>query len=164
VECWDEAQVLVVAHDTAASPALLEAVRERAERSPAARFHLLVPSSPEVNWHLVHRSRYQKLTQAEEVALLALPLIEDAAGDSVDCSMSIRQDPMDAIEEALSRWHFDEIILSAPTRRFARRLHVDLPRRVAHLGLPVTPVTPPHGHRGRARSGSAPAPPPTASR
>lgn len=34
--------VLVVAHQTAATPALLEAVRERARSAPS-RFHLIVP-------------------------------------------------------------------------------------------------------------------------
>ena len=37
------ARVLVVAHKTAATPALLDAIRERAARGPA-RFHLLVPN------------------------------------------------------------------------------------------------------------------------
>src|SRR4029450_4376030 len=43
MESSDPARVLVVAHKTAATPALLEAVRERAARGPA-RFHLLVPN------------------------------------------------------------------------------------------------------------------------
>jgi hypothetical protein len=139
VEGSGEAHVLVVAHKTAATPALLDAVRDRAERGPA-RFCLLVPSSPQTNWHLVHRARYQKVTQAEEVALLALPLIEEAAGSSVEYSVSRRQDPMDAIEETLIVSHFDEIILSTLPRSVSRWLHMDLPRRVAHLGLPVTTV------------------------
>lgn len=47
---------------------------------------------------------------------------------------------MDAIEEALMGSHFDEIILSTLPRSLSRWLHIDLPRRVAHLGLPVTTV------------------------
>jgi hypothetical protein len=139
VEGSVEARVLVVAHKTAATPALLEAVRARAERGPA-RFCLLVPNSPQANWHVVHRARYQKVTQAEEVVLLALPLIEAAAGGSVECSVSRREDPMDAIEETLFASDFDEIILSTLPRSLSRWLHMDLPRRVAHLGLPVTTV------------------------
>jgi hypothetical protein len=143
VESWGEAHVLVVAHKTAATPALLEAVRERTERGPA-RFCLLVPSSPpHVNLHFLHRARYEKVTQAEEVALLAVPLIEEAAGEPVECSVSIRQDPMDAIEEILMVSDFDEIILSTLPRSVSRWLHMDLPRRVAHLGLPVTTVIAP---------------------
>jgi len=41
----EPANVLVVAHQTAATAPLLEAVRERARRSPAS-FHLVVPSRP----------------------------------------------------------------------------------------------------------------------
>jgi hypothetical protein len=42
-EAVPTAEVLVVAHRTAATPALLHAIRERAARGPA-RFHLLVPN------------------------------------------------------------------------------------------------------------------------
>jgi hypothetical protein len=154
VQSGGEAHVLVVAHRTAATEVLLDAVRARAERGPA-RFHLLVPSSPEPNWHLIHRERHQRFTKAEEVLALALPLIEDAADGEVDGSMSIRHDPMDAIEEALGMWHFDEIILSTLPRGVSRWLHIDLPRRVAHLGLPVTTViAPPPAPAGVGWSGS----------
>ena len=99
-----------------------------------------MPSSPIVNWHLVHRARFQRFTQAEEVVLLAQPLIEEVVGNSIECTASNRQDPMDAIEEALMVSRFDEIILSTLPRSVSRWLHVDLPRRVVHLGLPVTTV------------------------
>ena len=48
---------------------------------------------------------------------------------------------MDAIEETLHDEDFDEIILSTLPWSVSRWLHVDLPRRVGHLGLPVTVVT-----------------------
>src|SRR3954452_12473807 len=44
------AHVLVVAHKTAASPALLEAVRDRAARVPCW-FHLLDPLPAPKGWH-----------------------------------------------------------------------------------------------------------------
>jgi hypothetical protein len=47
---------------------------------------------------------------------------------------------MDAIEETIYAGDFDEIILSTLPRGVSRWLHLDLPRRVAHLGLPVTTV------------------------
>jgi hypothetical protein len=47
---------------------------------------------------------------------------------------------MDAIEGILMVSEFDEIILSTLPRSVSRWLHMDLPRRVAHLGLPVTTV------------------------
>jgi hypothetical protein len=48
---------------------------------------------------------------------------------------------MDAIEEALHEGDYHEIILSTLPHRVSRWLHVDLPQRVAHLGLPLTTVT-----------------------
>jgi hypothetical protein len=48
---------------------------------------------------------------------------------------------MDAIEDALRNEQFDEIILSTLPHSVSRWLHLDLPHRVAHLGLPLTTVT-----------------------
>jgi hypothetical protein len=47
---------------------------------------------------------------------------------------------MDAIEEALYDGDIDEIILSTLPRSVSIWLHIDLPHRVAHLGLPLTTV------------------------
>ena len=71
---------------------------------------------------------------------LALPLIDMVSGAPAGGSVSIRHDPMDAIEETLPSGNFDEIILSTLPRSVSRWLHIDLPSRVAHLGLPVTTV------------------------
>ena len=132
------AQVLVVAHRTAATPALLEAVRERAARG-RARFHLLVPNPADAA-EATEGERHRKHVEGEHVLALALPLLDRAAGNSTDGSVSIRHDPIDAIEETLHEGQFDEIILSTLPRSVSRWLHVDLPRRVAHLGLPMTTV------------------------
>jgi hypothetical protein len=56
--------------------------------------------------------------------------------------VSIRHDPMDAIEDAVRSDHFDEIIISAIPHRLSHRLHLDLAHRVLHLGIPVREVTP----------------------
>jgi hypothetical protein len=128
VDASDIAYVLVVAHKTAATPALLDAIRERTERGPCF-FHLLVPSPGTGG-----RAR------GERVLALALPLLEEAGHRPVTGSASPRHDPMDAIEEALHDGDFDEIILSTLPHGVSRWLHIDLPRRVAHLGLPVTTV------------------------
>jgi len=121
MESSSTARVLVVAHKTAATPALLEAVRQRAARGPAELMH------PDV-------------TEGQQVLALALPLIEAAAGGRAEGTVSPRHDPMDAIEETLHDEDFDEIILSTLPRAVSRWLHMDLPHRVAHLGLPVTTV------------------------
>lgn len=128
------ANILVVAHRTAATPALLEAVSARAAQDPAL-FHLLVPD-PE---HHHVRAPFTH-SEGDKVLALALPLIEQAVGAPVRGSVSIRHDPMDAIEETLSAAEFDEIILSTLPRQVSRWLHIDLPSRVAHLGLPLTTV------------------------
>jgi hypothetical protein len=135
------AKVLVVAHRTAATPALLEAIRDRANKGPA-QFHLLVPNPFIADWHPIHTDRHEEahLKQAQDVLALALPLYDDAAGAHVTGSVSIRHDPMDAIEETLRADDYDEIILSTLPPGVSRWLHVDLPHRVAHLGLPLTTV------------------------
>jgi hypothetical protein len=132
------ANILVVAHKTAATPALLEAVRERAKRGPA-RFHLLVPN-PAEHASVTTAERERRIAEAEHVLVLAFPLLDAAAGGPVDGSVSIRHDPMDAIEDALREGAFEEIILSTLPRSVSRWLHLDLPHRVAHLGLPLTTV------------------------
>ncbi|MEA2356915.1 MAG: hypothetical protein QOI62_175 [Solirubrobacteraceae bacterium] len=139
MESSNPAHVLVVAHRTAATPKLLAAIKERASRGPCW-FHLLVPNPVPADWHPAHAERRRKTTEGERVLALALPLIEEAARRPTDGSVSTRHDPMDAIEEALHDDQFDEIILSTLPRGVSRWLHLDLPHRVAHLGLPVTTV------------------------
>jgi hypothetical protein len=118
------AHVLVVANRTAATQTLLDAVRARVERDGAVYFHLLVPDSP----------------GARAVVDRAVPLIEAAAHRPVTGSVARREDPMEAIEEALHEGDFDEIILSTLPPHLSRWLHMDLPSRIAHLGLPLTLV------------------------
>jgi hypothetical protein len=132
------ANVLVVAHKTAATAALLEAVRRRAERGPAY-FHLLVPNPHHPSFHASDIG-HPNVTEGEQVLALALPLMDEAARAHVDGTVSRRHDPMDAIEEALHDGAFDEIILSTLPHRVSHWLHIDLPSRVEHLGLPVTTV------------------------
>jgi uncharacterized membrane-anchored protein len=136
------AQVLVVAPETVAvAPALLEAIRQRAARSPA-RFHLLVPN-PAEHAESTDAERREKHAEGEHVLARALPLIGEAAGGSADGSVSIRHDPMDGIEETLQNGDFKEIILSTRPHTVERWLHVDLPHRVARFGLPVITVISP---------------------
>jgi hypothetical protein len=138
MESQTAAHVLVVAHKTAATPALLEAVRARAEEGPA-RFHLLVPNPSLGSWK-PEKGPHPDVSDGEQILALALPLIQEASGGRADGSVAPRHDPMDAIEEALLAGDFDEIILSTLPRAVSRWLHVDLPSRVAHLGLPLTTV------------------------
>jgi uncharacterized membrane-anchored protein len=133
------AQVLIVANRTATSPTLLEAVRKRAERGHAS-FHLLVPN-PAKSAEITDHERREHHQEAERVLATALPVLEGATGALVEGSVSPRHDPFDAIEEALREGDFHEVILSTLPHHISQWLHSDLPRRVAHLGLPVTTVT-----------------------
>ncbi len=133
------ADVLVVAQKfTAATPLLLEAIRARVEQGPA-RFYLLVPD-PSEHAEITDAERQRKHAEGEELLALALPLLERAAGAPVQGSVSVRHDPMDAIEEALRDADFQEILLSTLPHSVSRWLHLDLPRRIEHLGLPVTTI------------------------
>lgn len=51
-------------------------------------------------------------------------------------------DPMAAVHDALNLRGFDEVIVSTLSPRLSRWLKLDLPSKVAGLGLPVTTVTP----------------------
>jgi hypothetical protein len=134
------AHVLVIANRTAATPTLLDAVHARVERDGAVYFHLLVPGSP----------------GAQAVVDRAVPLIEAAAHRPVTGSVARRVDPMDAIEEALHDGDFDEIILSTLPPHASRWLRMDLPSRVAHLGLPLTLVVATEVRPPRAGAESSP--------
>ena len=134
------AHVLVVTDQAAATPALLDAIRGRAARGPSW-FQILVPNPAPAEWHPGHPERHEKVAEAERELTRALPAIEAAAGRPVDGAVSLRHDPMDAIEETIHNGQFDEIILSSVPHRISGWLRVDLPHRVTHLGLPVTTIT-----------------------
>jgi hypothetical protein len=131
-------RVLVVANKTAATPALLDAVRERASRGPCT-FTLLVPNTAH-GLHRVVDPEDQDRTEAETTLELALPLLSDAAGRRVEGLIG-DPEPLSAIQDAINLHGFDEIILSTLPTRVSRWLRLDLPHKVAGLGLPVTTVT-----------------------
>jgi hypothetical protein len=133
------ANILVVAHRTATTPALLTALHERAARGIAG-FHLLVPN-PSETAEITDHERRRRHEEGEQVLALALPLLDEiAAGAAVEGSVSVRHDPMDAIEEILRDGAFDEVMLSTLPRSVSGWLRANLPDRIAHLGVPVTTV------------------------
>ncbi len=131
-------RVLVVANKTAATPALLEAVRERAGAGPC-EFTLLVPNATH-GLHTLVDPEDQEQTETETTIELALPLLEDAAGSQVDAMVGVPE-PLAAIQDAINLHGFDEIIISTLPTRLSRWLRLDLPSKAAGLGLPVTTVT-----------------------
>jgi hypothetical protein len=121
--------VLIIANRTAATPALLAEVRRRAAQGPS-RFTLLVP-----------RAYWDADTEESGVTLdLALPLLEEAAGDHVEGLIG-DVDPMHAVTAALAQGDYDELILSTLPSHVSRWLHTDLPARLQRFGLPLTVLT-----------------------
>ncbi|MGZ8648533.1 MAG: hypothetical protein ACXW08_07895 [Solirubrobacteraceae bacterium] len=132
------ARVLVVANKTAATPNLIEAVRERAAKGPS-EFTLLVPNATH-GLHKLVDPEDQAQTEAETTIELALPLLEQAAGGPVDAMVGVPE-PLAAIQDAVNLHGFDEVIISTLPTRVSKWLRLDLPHKVAGLGLPVTTVT-----------------------
>jgi hypothetical protein len=133
----EPAHVLVVAHQTAATPALLDAVRERARSSPAT-FHLVVPRQAH-GMHKVVDPQDTGDDEANEVLLTALPKLTEAAGAPVRGSLGDAE-PLCAIQDAVNLGQYDEIIISTLPRRMSRWLKLDLVSKTRALGLPVAHV------------------------
>jgi hypothetical protein len=146
MESSQPARVLIAAHKTAATPALLDAVRERAARGPAT-FTLVVPK-PAHGLHRVVDPEDQSTGEADEVLALALPLLEQAAGGKVEGIVG-DPDPLNAIQDAVNLHGFDEIIVSTLPTTVSRWLKLDLPSKLTGLGLPVTTVTAEGGDRAQ---------------
>ena len=133
----DPAHVLVVAHQTAATSGLLEAVHARAQEGPAA-FHLVVPRQP----HGMHKLVDPQDTgedEAKRVLDQALPKLTEAAGSEVTGSLG-DSEPLMAIQDAVNLGNYDELIISTLPLGISRWLKLDLVSKAKALGLPVTHV------------------------
>jgi hypothetical protein len=131
MESSEPTRVLVVANRTAATPALIAAVRERAARGPCD-FTLLVPQ-------LVAEEAFGD-EEARKTIELAIPLLEEAAGKPVEPMIGVHE-PLAAIQDALNLHGFDELIISTLPTKVSKWLKLDLPHKAAGLGVPVTTVT-----------------------
>ena len=123
----EEVSVLVVAHQTAATPGLLEAVHERAERGPA-KFHLVVPRMPH-GMHKVVDPQDTGQDDAQHVLDDALPKLSEAAGTEVAGSLG-DADPICAIQDAVN------LETAVRGRMARRRSSEDQLRRRGHYGGP----------------------------
>lgn len=133
------ARVLIVANRTAATAALLEAVRARAGQGPAT-FHLVVPATPRGLHRLVDPDAAGR-EEASRNLEAALPRLAAAAGSEVTGWVGDAS-PLAAITDAIHEAGFDEIIVSTLPTRLSRWTRMDLPRQARDLGLPVTHVDP----------------------
>ena len=138
MESSEPTRVLVVANRTAATPALMQAVRERAGHGPCT-FTLLIPNTAH-GLHKLVDPEDQGQTEAEATLELALPGLEEAVGSHVEGLIG-DPEPLAAIQDAVNIHGFDEIILSTLPARVSKWLRLDLPHKVAGLGLPVTTIT-----------------------
>lgn len=133
----EPARILLVANRTATTDGLLEAVRARAARGPAI-FHLVVPAHPH-GLHKVVDPQEGDAGTAQHVLDEALPALSAAAGAPVTGAVGDAE-PLMAIEDAVNRDRFDEILISTLPRRISRWLHLDLVSKARGIGLPVTHV------------------------
>ncbi len=139
MEASTPVRVLVVAHKTAATEPLLDTVRARAAQGPCS-FTLLVPNAASGLHRVVDpEDRGARATRA--VLDRALPALSEAAGTRVEGLVG-DPDPMAAVQDAINLRGFDEVIVSTLSPRLSRWLKLDLPSKIAGMGLPVTTVTP----------------------
>jgi uncharacterized membrane-anchored protein len=135
----DEPRILVVANKTDATPALLQAIRERAAAGPAS-FFMLIPNPD----HLAFDRATADHPRGDQILAKALPVIEGPAGGAVNGKVANGPNAYDDIVEELNGAGYDEIILETPPSHFSHWLHFDLPERIKHLGVPLRTVTATH--------------------
>jgi hypothetical protein len=130
-------QILIVAQRTARDPALLDVVADRASESPT-EFTLLVPAVAH-GLHRVVDPEDHCCTEATATLDAAIPALSEAAGTPVSGIIGA-PDPFAAVLDALNTASYDEVVVSTRPGHLSRWLHVDLPHRIAALGVPVTTV------------------------
>ncbi len=148
----DPAKVLVVANRTAATPGLLDAVRERAGQGPAT-FHLVVPASVHGLARVMDpEDDVLGGDEARSTLEIALPKLSEAAGSEVTGAVGDAE-PLAAIQDAVNLGHPDELIISTLPARVSRWLHLDLVSKARGLGLPVTHVEAAHAEEEAGAAG-----------
>ena len=126
MEAPDSRRILIVAHKSVATPALVETVRRRTEAGPCT-FALLIPdaSNPVVAAWTLRRARR---------------LLSRTIGAPVDGIVAEGEDAYAGIAAALRVGNYDEIMLSILSGPGSGWLHEDLPARVEALGIALTVV------------------------
>jgi hypothetical protein len=138
----EPAHVLVVAHQTAATAPLLDAVRARSQDGPVT-FHLVVPRQPHGLNKLLDPEDFGR-EEAERVLADALPKLSEATGQEVTGGIG-DSEPLAAIQDAINLGDYDEIIISTLPLGVSRWLKLDLISKARALGLPITHVLAPSG-------------------
>jgi hypothetical protein len=133
------ARILVVANKSAATPALVDAVRARAASGPA-EFVLLLPNPA----HLAFDRNSPDLREGDALLASTLPELEEAAGTEMEGRVAMSPNAYDDIVQELDGGGYAEVILETPPSHVSHWLHVDLGERIAHLGYPLTTVVATH--------------------
>jgi hypothetical protein len=131
------ARVLIVARQTAGGEQLQRAVAHRAKHGKC-NFTLLVPAEVH-GLHRVVDPEDHGTVEAQSTIAAAIPLLSRAAGTQVNAMIG-SHNPLAAVADAINLHGFDEVIVSMLQPRPSRWLHLDLPRKVAAMGVPVTTV------------------------
>jgi hypothetical protein len=133
-------RVLLVTDHVEPTPAVLDALCARTARGPVG-VRVIVPNPAAAEWHPLHPERHVKAAEARDALARTLPIVEASCGVEAEGFVAVAHDPMDAIEQSLREDRFDEIMVAmAHHGGLTRRLHLDLPHRLAHLHVPVTVI------------------------
>lgn len=128
---------MLVTDSASPSPALLRLAAARAARDEV-KFRLVVLNPAKAELHLLHPERHDKAFEAECVLLETLPQMELAAGGPIIGSVSVRHDPVEAIEEIILSEPVDEIVIAIHDSGARSWPHRDLVGRLERFGVPVT--------------------------
>jgi GABA permease len=131
---------LLVAHQTASSEELTQAVREIVQRSPDAEFVLVVPETPIEE--LLDWQDGDANSVAKRVGEAAKTQLNAVGANVVRISIG-DPSPIKAIEDELAKFseQFDGLILSTLPLQRSRWLMLDQPRRIERrFRIPVTHV------------------------
>jgi hypothetical protein len=126
VETRESRRILIVAHKTIAAPALVEAVRQRAEEGPCT-FALLIPDScdrVETAWTLRYARR----------------MLSKSVGAQIDGIVAEGDDAFAGVEHVVREGDYDEIIISLLPDAISRWVDEDVRGRAQALGVPITVV------------------------
>jgi hypothetical protein len=132
---------LIVAHQTAGSPTLVERVRAVSRNDPGAEFVLLVPATP-VRHLLSRRRREGEAESAARASAEEAKIIFAEAGINLIDTRVGEASPVDAIAEEIKRRPgYGGLIISTLPPRQSRWLRDDVPDQAQRqFGLPVIHV------------------------
>ena len=119
-------RILIVAHKTIATPALVEAIRQRTEEG-ACTFALLIPDScdhAETAWTLRYARR----------------MLSKAVRAPIEGIVAEGEDAFAGVAQAVRDGEYDEIMLSLLPDPDSRWILEDLRGRAQSLGVPITVV------------------------